>query len=632
MSGHVRSLLLRLVAVVVGLLSTGCGALHGVGDEACELRAGAASPLTGPPLRRAILARLAAARVAADVSVDDRVVRVVVDRATLPTVRALLRWPGGVTLAAPAPTDAPAPLPVSAVEVRAAAPPPAGTRFGIEPTSPDEARLRVVRAPPLVVLEAAALTKVEVSPDGQAIDLRVTAERRADVDRALDAGGELLVMRDDAVLGALARTSDPGRYRVRVGEGLYAYARADRVRALLATPALPELETKATTAVAADYRAFALGLALPVALSLLWLAFVRRFDRLHPEPLWLVLSVFGLGLLSVVPAALIEVAWARASIALNPTFATMGGRLAALPYALAVFTLVVGVTEEGVKLLAASFVRRRREFDEPIDGIVYGVAAALGFAAAENVKYFATGRLAPSLVLARTFTSIPAHLFFGAIWGFALGQTLVPGRGRFLVLRAFLVASLLHGAFDALLSTKGLAPAALVLNLALATTFVVLVRRALRRGAVDRDAAPLSRDRSTLVTVGSPALFWLAAVGVHAAALAALVLGADLEAGGARAGLSFGAAAAAVFAVLIASAWALSATLPLDVVLDADGVTFAGSTRRWERISGVGRADRGPLRYLRIESPDGALDVGPLRASDATGLAALFASRGRPPA
>lgn len=75
----------------------------------------------------------------------------------------------------------------------------------------------------------------------------------------------------------------------------------------------------------------ALGLLLPLVLSCAWLALVRRFNRLHPEPVWLVAVVFGLGALSVVPAAAIEIFWAKLSLATNPTFATMGGRLAAFP-------------------------------------------------------------------------------------------------------------------------------------------------------------------------------------------------------------------------------------------------------------------------------------------------------------
>ncbi len=48
----------------------------------------------------------------------------------------------------------------------------------------------------------------------------------------------------------------------------------------------------------------------------------------------------------------------------------------------------------------------------------------------ENVKYFALGRLSPSVIVMRTLTSAPAHLFFGAIWGYALGARLVSRRRR----------------------------------------------------------------------------------------------------------------------------------------------------------------------------------------------------------
>ena len=47
------------------------------------------------------------------------------------------------------------------------------------------------------------------------------------------------------------------------------------------------------------------GLLVPLVLSCAWLAFVRRFDRLHPEPVWLVAVVFALtSFVGVCPAYL----------------------------------------------------------------------------------------------------------------------------------------------------------------------------------------------------------------------------------------------------------------------------------------------------------------------------------------
>src|SRR5439155_1969549 len=98
---------------------------------------------------------------------------------------------------------------------------------------------------------------------------------------------------------------------------------------------------------------------------------------------------------------------------------------------------------------------QRREFDEPVDGIVYGAVSALGFAAVENVKYFTVGRLSAVIVIVRTFMSIPAHMFFGAIWGYAAGRKLVARRTSIALFLA--LAALLHGAFDTFLAIDGMA-------------------------------------------------------------------------------------------------------------------------------------------------------------------------------
>src|ERR1019366_871676 len=92
---------------------------------------------------------------------------------------------------------------------------------------------------------------------------------------------------------------------------------------------------------------------LPFVLSFGWLAFVRRFDRARPEPLWLVVATLALRGLSVVPAGLAEMACAAATPWLDPSVMTLGGQAWALPVAIAVFSLVVGVAAEGSKFLGA---------------------------------------------------------------------------------------------------------------------------------------------------------------------------------------------------------------------------------------------------------------------------------------
>jgi protease PrsW len=112
---------------------------------------------------------------------------------------------------------------------------------------------------------------------------------------------------------------------------------------------------------------FAALFAIALAPALFWFWFFARRDR-NPEPAWLLLRTFAWGMAMVLPAVLLE-------SAIEQFFGTM-----------AVF-LCVGLIEEGCKFLAALSVVKRQEFDEPIDGLIYATAAALGFATLENVFY-----------------------------------------------------------------------------------------------------------------------------------------------------------------------------------------------------------------------------------------------------
>ena len=65
-----------------------------------------------------------------------------------------------------------------------------------------------------------------------------------------------------------------------------------------------------------------------------------------------------------------------------------------------------------------------KDFNEPIDGVVYGVTVSLGFATLENIyyvyflsNYFDTTSQGTCNVL-RSFSAIPAHGIFGATMGY----------------------------------------------------------------------------------------------------------------------------------------------------------------------------------------------------------------------
>jgi RsiW-degrading membrane proteinase PrsW (M82 family) len=292
--------------------------------------------------------------------------------------------------------------------------------------------------------------------------------------------------------------------------------------------------------------------------------------------MWLVAATFLLGALAVVPAGLAEWGWDALSPYANPTLLTFGHSARSFPVAVLGFIVTVGLTEEGMKLLAMwSLAAHRREFDEPVDGMVYAAAAALGFAAAENVRYLALGRVAGALVASRAFMSVPAHLFFSTIWGYGLGRRLVePGRR---VWPLFLGAVCLHGVFDTLLAIDGGAPWAMLVGLVVSSIFMLHLRLALRHGAIPPpEAAPLpARGPRELFRMGSRGVFAAFVVLVYLLSIGVFVLTLLDHSG--RAWTTFAIASAVALGLLGWAARGVASTLPLDAVVDDVGVTFAGA-------------------------------------------------------
>jgi hypothetical protein len=196
-------------------------------------------------------------------------------------------------------------------------------------------------------------------------------------------------------------------------------------------------------------------------------------------------------------------------------------------------------------------------------------------------------------------------MFVGAIWGYALGARLVDPRVR--LLSWFVAAAALHGLFDALLSADGTSILAVLLNLGLASVFVVLVRRALRHGIVEEAALAVRPEERRLFRIGRPALFGASAVGVHVFAFGIFLLGATWQLSRHRPGIAFVVGSSVMLALLAIAAFGVSATVPLDVVVDDYGVTFAGAARRWGKIRGF--SQHGDHIVLDCES--GPLRLGP---------------------
>ncbi len=175
--------------------------------------------------------------------------------------------------------------------------------------------------------------------------------------------------------------------------------------------------------------------ALVPGLLLLWY-FLRR-DR-FPEPRGLVVRTFLLGFAITIPAGLIG--WLLQS----PLADAASVHAAALAQAF----LGAAIPEEALKLaVLVWYCRRKDDFDEPMDGLVYGATVSLGFATLENVLYVLNGGLGVALL--RAVTAVPGHAALGAIMGFYIGLAhFLPHRRRRYLWLAFVVPVLLHGLYN----------------------------------------------------------------------------------------------------------------------------------------------------------------------------------------
>ena len=119
---------------------------------------------------------------------------------------------------------------------------------------------------------------------------------------------------------------------------------------------------------------------------------------------------------------------------------------------LAVSFLSAAPVEEGLKFLVLYFiVYRLREFNEPMDAIVYGVCASLGFAALENIYYVWNASAwdvnVIRMLIERSVFPLAAHGIFGVMMGYFFMRYAFLHKSKSLFL-SFLIPYLLHGFYN----------------------------------------------------------------------------------------------------------------------------------------------------------------------------------------
>ena len=174
--------------------------------------------------------------------------------------------------------------------------------------------------------------------------------------------------------------------------------------------------------------------------SILIILFFVKSDR-FPEPTSEIIKVFFYGILLCIPAFYINTALDEIYSNTNISEALIRSFLSAAP------------VEEVLKFTVLySLVYKMKDFNEPIDGIVYGVSVSLGFATLENIyyvyilsDYFDT--TSQSLAVLRSFSAIPAHGIFGATMGyFFMKYTFIKKQNNLAL--CMIVPILLHGGYN----------------------------------------------------------------------------------------------------------------------------------------------------------------------------------------
>ena len=172
------------------------------------------------------------------------------------------------------------------------------------------------------------------------------------------------------------------------------------------------------------------------SLMLLWYFYSK--DK-YPEPPRVVFTTFFLGILTIIPVL---------CVALPMLYYVANQLENPYTYGIAIGCLSAGLPEELFKFTVLLFYcMRHSEFDEPMDGLVYGVTASLGFATLENVLYVSQGGL--YMAIGRALTAVPMHASVGAIMGYYCGRArFTPAKRGQLLFTAWFVPMLLHSLYD----------------------------------------------------------------------------------------------------------------------------------------------------------------------------------------
>lgn len=194
-----------------------------------------------------------------------------------------------------------------------------------------------------------------------------------------------------------------------------------------------------------DFLSLAAGFVGALVPAFLWLVLFLREDKARPEPKSFILKSFLWGCLVALPVVLVN-----------------EGLGSILKNELLVLIFFAGV-EEFFKFSAALVsVRRNPNFDEPIDAMIYAIAAGLGFATVENLLavmgQFGNGEWlsgAFEVLILRFIGATLLHTLTAGLIGYYWARGIQSGQKTFFLIWGFLAAWAVHAVFNGLMYAGG---------------------------------------------------------------------------------------------------------------------------------------------------------------------------------
>ena len=179
---------------------------------------------------------------------------------------------------------------------------------------------------------------------------------------------------------------------------------------------------------------------LTIAPSFFIITYLVKSDR-FPEPTEKIIKTFLWGVIIIIPAAI-----ANDILISNWNFLKINTSFSHS-------FLSAGPIEEGLKfLILLSIISKYKDYDHPVDGIVYCVCLSQGFATFENIYYvYVLYGSSFELAVLRAISAVPAHAMFGAIMGIFYSHHLLAkkkgDKKKFFVL-SIIVPIILHSFYN----------------------------------------------------------------------------------------------------------------------------------------------------------------------------------------